>query len=329
MASIDNIWGKLRNLNDAGLLDTLLLLGGNLIWIDGTNGSDSNYGTKEAPLKTLDGTNGAYARARDGKHDIIVIKSTGNAASECTVRLDAAFTWAKESVHLVAQTPVIPLFSPRARLAPTPTTTAFANFFTLSGNNCFFHNIQFWHGFNTGTTSAIAMTVSGQRNLFRNCHIAGMADNESADNANSRCVKLTGGENRFEDCVIGVDTINRSAANASIEFASGTARNVFDRCIFPIHADATTPLLVKVAAAAASDRFQLFRDCVVWNHGTSTIAGLCTLAAAMGGYLAFVRPIVLRSITGFGTDATSRGQIYITGPTDGSTVSGVGYNPNA
>lgn len=328
--SIDNIWNKLRDLNSDGVLDSLLYLGGKLIWVDGYNGNDTNDGTKNRPVKTIDGTKGAYARARDGKHDIIVIKSTGATAALSTVRLDAAYTQSKSNVHMVAQSPATPLFSPRARIAPTATTTAFANFFTLSGSGCYFHNIQFWHGFNTGTTSAIALTITGDRNHFNRCHIVGMGDAASGADAGSRCVKISDGdENFFENCVIGVDTVDRSAANASVEFASGAARNVFKGCIFPIRATATSVLLVKVAAAAGSDRFQLFDECVVWNHGTSTIAGLCTLAASMGGYLLFNKGTIVRSITGFGTDATSRGQIYITGPTDGSTVSGVGYNPNA
>lgn len=327
MPSIANIWGKLRNLNDAGLLDTLLLLGGNLIWVDGASGDDLGYGTKDSPVKTL---LEAYTRARDGKHDIIVIKNTGNSASECTVRVDAAFTWAKECVHLVSQTPVMTMFSPRARLAPSSGTTAFAAFFTLSGNNCLFHNIQFWGGFTVGVANSKALTITGQRNMFVGCHIAGLADAASAADAGSRCLLINGGgENLFLDCVIGVDTVTRSAANASIEFAGATARNVFKRCIFPFFAGATSPLLVKTAAAGAMDRFQLFEECVMWNMGGSTIAGLCTLVAASGGYLIFVRPSVIRAITGFGTDAGSRTQTYITGPTDGNTVSGVGYNPNA
>lgn len=325
--SIENIWNKLRDLNDNGVLDTLMLLGGKLIWVDGANGNDANYGTKNSPVKTLEV---AFAKATAGKHDVIVIKSSGGTIATSSVYVNAAFDWNKACTHLVAQSPVNPIFGPRARLCPTPTTTAFAAFFTVSVRNCLFHNISFVTEFDTGIDGSIPLTVTAPYNRFYRCQLAGMIDAASAAGSSSRCLKISGAsENLFEECVIGVDTIPRSTANASIQFLSGSGRNIFKKCIFPIRATATSPLLVLTAASSAMDRFNLFEDCVIWNHGTSTIAGLCTLAASSGGYLAFVRPSVFRSITGFGTDATSRGQIYITGPTDGSTVSGVGYNPNA
>jgi hypothetical protein len=323
---VKNIWGKLRNLQDSGLLDGALSAGGKLIYLDGALGSDSADGSFDHPVKTL---TAAYALARDGKHDVIVIKNSGVSAALCTVRVDAAFVWSKNCLHLMSLSPTRPMFSQRARLAPTGATTAFANFISMSGSDCVWDGIQLWHGFDTGGANAIALTLTGSRNRFTRCHIAGMADTASAHDAGSRCVKFSGGgEHLFEECVIGVDTVDRDAANATIEFAGGTARNVFNNCVFPIRATATSPLLVKAAAAAASDRFQLFKNCVITNHGASSLK-LCTLAASIGGFIGFVDCRTLGVFGGYGTDATSLGQIYITGPTDGSTLAGKGYAPNA
>lgn len=322
---IENIWYKLRGLNDDGILDALRLLGGKLIWVDGANGDDANYGIKSQPIKTLDGTSGALARCTAGKNDIVVIMNSGGTIAQSCVRVNAAFDWNKACTHIVAQTPCNSPFSPRASIRPDLATTAFAAFFTASARGCLFHNIAWVTEFTTGHASSIPLTITAPYNAFNRCHIAGMVDAESGAGSGARCLKIGAGENWFEDCVIGVDTADRSAANANIEFYNNCARNIFRHCIFPIRATQTTPLLVKVTDI---DRVQLFEDCTVWNFGTATIAGLCTIPAAIGGYLAFKNMMTIGAITGYGTDASSRGQIYITGPTDGSTHAGIGYNPN-
>lgn len=323
--SINNIWTKIRNMQDNGFLDAALSLGGKVIWLDGYAGDDANSGADiDHPVKTLEA---AYALGRDGKHDVIVVKNAGNSAALCTVRLDAAFTWAKNCLHLISQSPTRPMFGQRARIAPTATTTAFANFLTFTGNDCVWDGIQLWHGFNTGTTSAIALTLSGaNRNRFTRCHIAGMADAASAQNAGSRSLKITGGgENLFEECVIGIDTVTRTAANSSIELAGATTRNVFKDCIFPVHAtgSGTGALFVKAAAAFAMDRYNYFLRCIFGNPGALsggvTLAAVATLAAATGGGLVFdycSRYLV----TDWGTDATSLAQIYVNGAGTGGTA---------
>jgi len=326
--SIDNIWYKLRALNDNGILDSLLLLGGKLIWVDYLNGDDANYGTKDAPIKTLDGSSGALARVTAGKNDIVVLKNSGGTLAQSVVRLSAAFDWNKACTHIIAQTPVGSPWSPRASIRPNLSDTAFANFFTVSARGCLFHNIGWVTEFTAGVAASIPLTVSAPYNRFSRCQIAGMIDATSAASATSRCVKLTAGENLFENCVIGVDTIARSVANASVEFASGAARNHFKNCIFPIYATATSPLLVKVAAAAGADRFQLFEDCIVTNFGASSLK-LCTLAANIGGKIIFTNPKLMGTFGGFGTDATSIAQILIDGVASGTTVTGIGYAPNA
>lgn len=327
--TMKNVWARLRDLNDNGVLESSLGAGGKLIWLDGYAGSDANPGTFDAPVKTL---GAAYNLGRDGKHDVIVVKNAGNTAALCTVRVDSAFTWSKNCLHLISQSPTRPLFSPRARFAPTGSTTAFANFITMSGNDCVWDGIQLWHGFAAGVAASIALTLSSaNRNRFTRCHIATMVADDGADaqSATSRCVKISGGgENFFDECTIGADTVARTQANANVEFAAGTARNVFRKCFFPMYATATSPLAVKVAAAAGADRFQLFDDCTFWNFGASSLK-LATLAANIGGKIVFKNPRLFGTFGGFGTDATSQGQILIDGVASGSTVTGIGYAPNA
>jgi|PlaIllAssembly_1097288.scaffolds.fasta_scaffold00657_2 hypothetical protein len=294
---------------------------GKTFYVDAVNGSASNDG--RSPGKAFSTLALAYAACTAGKNDTVIILSDG--ATTGTARLAESLTWAKAQTHLLGLA-APSLYSQRARVAPTAALTAFTPMITLSASGCLFQNIQFWHGFTTGAAAQIALEVTGSRNVFRNCHLAGMADAESAASATSRILNFTGGgENYFDHCVIGIDTVTRTAANASIEFLSGAARNVFEDCLFPVYAtgSGTGALFVKTAAAAAMDRYNIFRRCNFLNPGALsggvTLAAVATLAAASGGGLIFdycSRFLV----TDWGTDATSLGQIYVNGSGTGGTA---------
>lgn len=297
---------------------------GRVIFLDTVNGNNSFSGlSSDKAVRTLAQ---AYAMANSGKNDTIAL--IGDGSTTATLRLEAAFTWAKNATHLIGVCAPSRI-SQRARIAPSSSTVAFANFFTISGNGCVFANLQWFDGFTTGTTSQIAHVVSGSRNVFYNCHIAGIADAEAAASAGSRCIKFSGGsENYYKDCTIGIDTVSRGAANANIEFASGCTRNIFDDCVFPIMASAATPLGIIVSGAAGSDRFQLFRRCMFINAVKSTataMTALATLAASIGGMIVF-KDCSIIGITGWGTDATSKAQMYLDGYVP-SNASGIAVNP--
>ncbi len=298
---------------------------GNVIYCDpASSNTTTQDGSQAAPFTSLPV---AYSATRNGKNDVVVL--VGNGAASGSARLSSAFTWSNDATHLVGVASGVNL-SGRARIAPASGATAFANFMTVSGNGCLFQNIQIFNGFGTGTTSQIALTVSGGRNNFVNCQIAGMGDDASAQSAGSRSVKIsTTGENVFRDCVIGTDTITRTAANASVEFSGGAPRNQFINCLFPFMTSASTPLGIIVSAAAGSDRFQYFDRCAFINaiqSTSTTMAALATLAASMGGLL-LMKDCTLVGITEFGTDATSRGQIYVDGGTVTAATSGIAVNP--
>lgn len=286
---------------------------GTSYYLDPANGQDTNTGT--SPDQAVQSLAQAYALCTSGKNDTVYL--IGDGSTTATARLTETFTWAKNATHLVGIASGVNI-SNRARIAPTSTATAFTPFFSVTGSGCYFANIQFYAGFTTGTATAIGMAITGGRNLFENCHIAGMADAASAQSAGSRSLTIaTTGENQFVNCTIGVDTVTRTQANASVEFLGvGNPRNEFIGCLFPFQTSAAGALGIKVAATAASDRFQLFKDCLFINNIKSTstaMSALCTLPASMGGALLFVNP-VLMGITTFGTDATSAAQIYIASP---------------
>lgn len=316
---------------------------GNYYFVDPVNGADGNPGTTDLPLATL---YGALAKCTAGNNDVVILMGDGSATA--TARLSKALAqsidstastgtlnWNKNATHLVG------VCSPtrvgqRARIAPptgtyTASTFGADTFINVTASGCMFANLSVFCGFSTGSSSMVAWSDSGSRNAYVNVNIQGMADAASAGGAGARTLKLTGGgEHTFTNCVFGTDTVARSAANATIELASGTARNTFTGCTLPFQASAATPLGIKTAAAASMDRWQLFQDCTFINNvgsTSTTLSALATLAASSGGLVLMKNPTMV-GITEFGSDASSLGQIYVDGgaPTAGTT--GIAVNPS-
>lgn len=315
---------------------------GNYIFVNPAIGADGNEGSAELPLATL---YGALAKARDGKNDVIVL--VGNGQSSGTARLSTALAqtidssatsgtlnWSKNAVHLIgvcAPTRV----GQRARIAPptgtyTASTFGANTFVNVTGAGCYFANIDVFCGFSTGSATMIAWNEgSSGRNAYSNVNFQGLGDAASAQGTAARTLVVASGENAFDNCTIGLDTVTRTVANATLEFTTGAARNVFSNCIFPFMTSAATPIGILTAGAAAIDRWQLFERCSFINNVQSTsttMSGLATLAASSGGLLA-MKDCTLIGITEFGTDATSRGQIYVDGAAPTAATSGIAVNP--
>lgn len=295
---------------------------GNVYYLDPVNGYNGNNGL--SPTSAVQSLAAGYALLASGKNDVLVLISNG--ASSGSARLSAGFTWAKDAAHLVGVCSPVPI-SQRARIAPTSAITAFANFFTVSGNGCVFANLQFFQGFNVGVAAEICLTVTGSRNAFVNCHIAGMGDAVSAGDAASRSLLISGGgqENYFNHCTIGLDTVPRTLANASVEISGGGPRNVFEECFFLF--DSTDGLQYGIlgAAAAALDRWLLLKGCQAINSvgsGSTTLAVFLKLAATVGGIVCFDQNSALYGFTAIG-DATTKAQTWLGGGTATNGVKGV------
>ena len=291
---------------------------GSVFYCDPVNGLDVNPGT--SPKSAVQTLAAGYALLTSGNNDVLVL--IGNGASTGSARLSAAFTWAKNACHLVGVC-APSMVSQRARIAPTAAIAAFANFFTVSGNGCLFQNLSWFHGFNAGVAASICLTVSGQRNAFVNCDVEGMGDATSAASSTSRSVLLSAGENYFGHCNIGLDTIARTNANASVEISSNAARNIFEHCLFVVDSTDGLQYFGLVNGAAAMDRFVLFKDCnfIAFNGGTA-IAAAFHLVASSGGMVAFDSGCGLFNCAAIG-DVTSKAQIFVSGGTATNGVKGV------
>lgn len=312
-------------------------LTGTWYFVDPANGSDSNDGL--SPSSALTTLYMAHSKMTAGKNDVCVL--IGNGAASGTARLSTALaatvdstattgtlTWSKNACHLIGVTAPT-MVGQRARIAPptgtyTMATFGSGNFVVVSAAGCIFQNFSLFNGFSTGGTSQICWTDSGGRNFYSNVHFGGAGDAASAQATTSRSLLVTGttGENTFVNCQFGLDTVTKTVANATVEFAAGSPRNYFNGCKFVMMTSSATSLHIKTAAAAAIDRWTEFENCSFINAIQSTSTGLTvaiSMAASAGGMF------LIKNCTSIGAtkwgDTAALAQIYVDGgpPTAGTT----------
>jgi hypothetical protein len=315
-----------------GGFSPLLLNRGKKYFVNPYYGADGNDGLGpdhndgyHRPLRTV---LAAYDKCVTGQGDIVFLLSNTNAASVTTDYQSAELTWAKDNTHLIGITTAGGV-SHRARIAETA-GTGLATLLTISGNSCTFANVQIYHG-TADAEDQTCVSITGDQNHFINCHIAGMASDAAADRAGSETLLMTGAdENLFERCVIGLTTINRSAANAEIRFATNCARNRFIGCDIVSRCDNAGHFFVDAPATSLQD-FTIFENCrfvnCVWpSAGTTMTAGISAGADAAGAL------ILDKCLFVGATDILSadRTWVYINGAYDGTdqtTATGLAVNP--
>lgn len=309
---------------------------GTYFFVDPANGNDGNDGL--SPQSAFATLYMAHSRMTSGNNDVCVF--IGNGSTTGTARLSTALAtsvtssattgtlnWTKSAAHMIGVTAPSGNAA-RARIAPptgtyTQSTFGSGNFVVVSGSGCMFQNFSLFNGFSTGGTNQICWTDSGSRNYYSSVQFGGIADATSAADTGSTNLKLSGSESRFDNCVIGLDTVTRSAANASLIFASGAARHQFVGCVFPMETSSSGSLFVS-AATAAIDRYQRFDDCLFINAVSSAST---TISAAMNLGTAGSPDgcVVLQRCTAVGVTkwgvAGSLARIFVDGgpPTAGTT----------
>lgn len=319
---------------------------GTYFFVDPLNGSDGNTGL--SPNRALATLYKAHSLCTSGNNDVVFL--IGNGGTTATARLSLALaqtvdssatsgvlTWSKNATHLIGITAPA-MVAQRARIAPpsgtyTQATFGSGNFIVVSGSGCYFSNFSIFHGFSTGGTNQIALTVTGSRNAFVNVQVGGMGDQDSADDAGSRSVKIGSGgsgENLFYNCVIGLDTITRGAANASVELAGATPRNAFIDCIFPFQTDAATPLGILGTGNGCVDRWNLFKNCAFLNNvdstsTTMTVLGSFTTASPGGNVI--LQQSMVSGVTDWG-DANFFANSYLDMAAPSASAGGLAVNPS-
>ena len=250
---------------------------GKVIHVKPYHGLDGNDGlSRETAIKTL---TKALSLATANQNDIVLIYAESNTAASTFDMMTVALDWNKDGVHIFGVC-AEDFIGHRAGLRMATSTTTVTDMFTVSANNCLIVNIQIFQGdYTLASGSPRALVVSGERNKFVNCQISGAGDlGGSMDVAGARSLAVTGAENLFRHCYIGLNTVIRGTMTTEVYLTTG-ARNVFEDCMIDSY---TSLSAFKAVTVGASDRFVLFKNCILNAVQNITSAVAPTGAIASG-----------------------------------------------
>lgn len=248
---------------------------GKYIHVKPYSGSDGNTGKSAAKaVKTLVK---ALSLASADKNDVVLLYAESNTGTSTFDYLAAALDWNKDGVHLIG-VGAGPAIGSRAGLRNSTSVLTIEDLFTLSANNCLIANISMYMGDCASTaTSPRTMVVSGMRNRIVNCQIGGIG-HANMDTAGARSLAVTGAENTFQHCYIGLNTIIRATCTTEVYLTTG-ARNIFEDCMIDSYTSLST---FKAVTVGASDRFVLLKNCILNAVQNITSAVAPTGAIASG-----------------------------------------------
>lgn len=257
---------RLQDLADGALGGLFAGIRGNVYFVDPTNGNDGSDGTTPQSAKAT--LLAAYNLTTANQNDVVFFLGgpTGDSPT-------SAVTWSKSYTHLVGISGNLPGMGQRCRVVNSAANDL-SVLFTLSGNGCIIKNIQFFDGKDAAADGACVL-VSGSRNYFENVFVAGMGDGTAgapATRAGSYSLKVSGAENCFVDCTIGLDTIDRTAANNEL-IVSGI-RNSFIHCQFRSESTTAGKFLVKIDNSGGDLRDTIFDECLFYNYTSNWATGI-------------------------------------------------------
>lgn len=232
---------------------------GRSIFVKPYSGSDANDGF--SPAKAKKTLKGALAIATADNQDVVYMIAESNTAANTTDYLTSALDWNKDGVHIIGVN-CGGMIGSRSRVAELSTVKTIEDLFTLSADNCLVANLEIYQGVASSTaTAARAMVVSGMRNRIVNCQISGNGDAAgSTDDAGARSLAVTGSENLFQKCYIGLDTVIRATQICEVEIAASVARTIFEDCVINSYTSLST---FKAIKATSLDRFVILQNCML------------------------------------------------------------------
>lgn len=256
-------------------------------YVDSINGNDGKNGSgPETAMKTVEA---AYAKLREGYYDGIFLIGLGTAFT-----LAAKLTWDKDYTFLIGLTAPIQV-AQRARITNGVSTNLMTPMVSFEATGVIVKNVHFYNGGDHATNAAVCVQLYGaQRCYFENCHFAGGGHATSTADASCRSLVLDGGaagagqgENVFQTCTIGLDTLVRgNAANAELELKNFATRNIFKDCLV-VRNGGAGGAFVKVGASGLQ-RYVIFKDTLFTNDGTA-VTNAFSVDAAPNGYVVMIR----------------------------------------
>jgi hypothetical protein len=277
--------------------------GGNhyYMWPSHADASDGNSGAYEDPVASFEA---GYALLTANQHDCLHY-----VAGSSSDNLEAAVTWSKNYTHFVGHAAPTALAT-RARLFQLSTLTGASPLLTISATGCIFANFYIFQGV-ADATSLINVSVTGGRNYFYRVHFAGGGHATQAINGGAS-LKLdtdSAEENLFEQCTIGVDTIDAATGMVALLMDGEAHRNVFRECILRLRAGNSGAAFVEVADATGIDRDTTFIDCLFINNSTANDMDAAFLIPEMGEpRLILLKDCIFHNVTKL--DANDRGVLF-------------------
>jgi len=234
---------------------------GNVYWCDPTRGSDTT-GDGKSPSTAKASLAAAYALTTADQNDTVMF--IGGATGDNTA---AAINWANSYTHLIGLSSTLAGVGQRCRVVGSSTVDP-AQVITFAGNGCIVRSMQFFNGADNAADNG-AVIVTGSRCEFTNVMFAGMGTavaSSASTRAGGYSLKVSGGENLFQECQIGLDTILRTAANSEL-ILSGE-RNRFRSCDFVSQSATAGKFLVNLVTDADT-RVSHFEDCLFYNNSSN------------------------------------------------------------
>jgi hypothetical protein len=230
---------------------------GKEVFVDPTNGSDGYDGLTPATAKA----------SLTAGEDLLVANQNDilyYLAGSSSISLAAEMDWDKDYTHLVGVCAPTAM-DQRARIFHSAN---FSPMFTVSAKGCYFANLYWSYGAG-GADNHVLLSVEDGRNVFENCHFAGMNHATEGADAASICVELSTSAEKlfFKHCTFGNDTIVRTGANTCLQ-VTACQDLLLEDCLFVSYASAATPMHIRIGATGI-DRLMLLRRCTFVNFGTS------------------------------------------------------------
>ncbi len=297
---------------------------GNIWYVDPGAGNDStNPGTSRNDAFATVAK--ALSVATADQDDVILItpsSSTGRTSET------AAIVWNKRRVHLIGSTSPL-MSSPRAGMSFG--SAVVSPCFTVSTRSCIFKNITIAQ-FNDVN---VLVYLTGSYNYWEGVHFAGIGNATTGDATAARCVVLKGSdENVFNACTFGLDSVMRTGANYTLEFAvsGNNSNNVFRGCNFNLIGDADAPRHI-LTGVSSVNRWVLFDHCMfncnadISSASTQTDVAQMVVASGAGGTPIF-KDCVQVGHTGWTNNVTGMRMLgAITNSTTATTGYGHAINP--
>ena len=307
-----------------GFIGMQIPAGGNVFYVKPYTGSNGNTG--RSPNKAFKTLAKALSVATAGNNDVIYMIAESVTGTLTTDFQTTTLTWNKDMVHLIGINNGI-CMSPRSRISAISTYASAAPTMSVTAGGCYFANLQILMDA-VDTTPLGALSVSGIRNRFDNCHIYGMVY-ATNDILGAYSVLLTAAEEiEFHGCTFGNDRTQLGAyANSQIKIAAASKNILFKDCMVKCCTSHATNHQYLRAAAGSLEGAVVFRNTVGVNsqsRGTApaSIEMTCafTVAADSGG------DVIVDATSAFQAsdlNASDAGNVYALGAGGGILVPAV------